>query len=71
MGKGQVSLRFFQRRTRVKPSLLFVCLGEHIHEVDPAEPDGNITPLGNRRGMLRKDVPVQYPERGVEGEGSC
>ena len=67
MGKDQIPLRFFKRRTKVKPSLMFMCLGEHVY----GEHDGNILSLGSRRGPLQSNVPEVYPEGVSEGDSKC
>jgi hypothetical protein len=67
VGKDQIPLRFFKRRTKVKPSLMFMCLGEHVY----GEDDGNITSLGSRRGPLQSNVPEEYPEGVSEGDSKC
>lgn len=67
VGKDQISLRFFKRRTKVKPSLIFVCMAEHMY----ADDDENITSLGSRRGPLQSNVSTECPEVVSEGDSKC
>lgn len=58
-------MRFFQRRTKVKPTGIFLCVDLY------AEEDGNITPLRNQRGLVTVNVSTEFPEGVSEGESKC
>jgi len=58
-------MRFFQRRTKVKPTSMFLCVDLYAEETE------NITPLGNEVRPLTANVPLTYPEGSLEGESKC
>jgi hypothetical protein len=58
-------MRFFQRRTKVKPTGIFLCVDLYADETE------NIMPLRNQRDLVTANVSTEFPEGVSEGESKC